>query len=143
MEVGDIVYVQRGQEFPADLVLLASALEEGICYVETSNLDGETNLKQRKAHPVSVPWDAPEKLLAVQARVRAEAPHEQLYEFKARFEFDRPMTGVDGPKQIPLSENQLLLRVCFPCCLVSVLWCSLLVFFFLIFVGIYPFLANL
>jgi magnesium-transporting ATPase (P-type) len=33
------------QEFPADLVFLATEDEEGVCYVETANLDGETNLK--------------------------------------------------------------------------------------------------
>eukprot|EP01018_Ginkgo_biloba_P031246 Gb_18233 [translate_table: standard] len=40
----------RSKEFsPADLVLLASSNDEGLCYIETSNLDGESNLKTRRA----------------------------------------------------------------------------------------------
>ena len=31
--------------FPADMVILHSTGEEGTFYVETKNLDGETNLK--------------------------------------------------------------------------------------------------
>ena len=35
--------------FPADMVLLSSSNPEGVCYIETMNLDGETNLKIKKA----------------------------------------------------------------------------------------------
>ena len=35
--------------FPADMVLLSSSNPEGVCYIETMNLDGETNLKLKKA----------------------------------------------------------------------------------------------
>ena len=45
---GDIVRVVRDQSFPCDLVLLASPLDDSVCYVETKNLDGETNLKLKR-----------------------------------------------------------------------------------------------
>ena len=45
---GDIVRVVRDQSFPCDIVLLASSLEDSVCYVETKNLDGETNLKIKR-----------------------------------------------------------------------------------------------
>ena len=41
--------VKQDEAFPADLILVKSSLPRGICYVETKNLDGETNMKQKIA----------------------------------------------------------------------------------------------
>jgi len=50
---GDVVKIEKGkcQAFPADILLLKSSKKSGICYIETSNLDGETNLKLKQALP--------------------------------------------------------------------------------------------
>ena len=50
IKVGDLVKVENKEPFPADLVLLTSSEDQGMAYIETSNLDGETNLKVRNAH---------------------------------------------------------------------------------------------
>lgn len=43
----DCPLLPLAQEIPADMVFLASEDSEGLCYVETANLDGESNLKLR------------------------------------------------------------------------------------------------
>lgn len=51
IRVGDIIQVKRNEDVPADIALLVTSHNEGIGYVETTNLDGENNLKIRKAIP--------------------------------------------------------------------------------------------
>ena len=47
IKVGNVVKVFKNEFFPADLICLNSSANKGICYVETKNLDGETNLKHK------------------------------------------------------------------------------------------------
>ncbi len=44
---GDIVLIKNREMVPADIILLASSGENGVAYIETSPIDGETNLKLR------------------------------------------------------------------------------------------------
>ena len=48
VKVGEIVKILDDTQFPADLLLLKSAIKGGIAYVETKSLDGETNLKHKE-----------------------------------------------------------------------------------------------
>uniref|UniRef100_A0A8C7ZXM0 Phospholipid-transporting ATPase n=1 Tax=Oryzias sinensis TaxID=183150 RepID=A0A8C7ZXM0_9TELE len=51
VRVGDFVKVVCNETVPADLLLLHTSDPNNVCHIETSNLDGETNLKQRNALP--------------------------------------------------------------------------------------------
>ena len=46
--VGDFIKLQSDEIIPSDLLLLNSSDANSICHIETANLDGETNLKQKE-----------------------------------------------------------------------------------------------
>ncbi|KAB0388352.1 hypothetical protein FD755_003308 [Muntiacus reevesi] len=48
VRVGDFIQMQCNEIIPADILLLFSSDPSGVCHLETANLDGETNLKQRR-----------------------------------------------------------------------------------------------
>lgn len=50
IKVGQICKIESDKYVPADMVIIQSSDPKGICYVETKNLDGETNMKQKTCH---------------------------------------------------------------------------------------------
>lgn len=104
--VGDIVRVESEEPFPADLVLLASSEPEGLCYIETANLDGETNLKIKQAIPETANLVSPSELSHLSGRLRSEQPNSSLYTYEATL----TMLAGGGEKELPLAPDQLLLR---------------------------------
>lgn len=106
VKVGDIVRVNNEQPFPADLLLLSSSEPEGLCYIETANLDGETNLKIKQAKPETAYLVDPTYLVSDLARseIQSEQPNSSLYTYEGTLQ------GLKNHGKIPLSPEQLLLR---------------------------------
>ena len=102
IRVGDIIRLESDNFFPADLVLLSSSEPEGLCYIETSNLDGETNLKIKQANPSTADLTSPQKASTLSGYLRSEQPNNSLYTFEG--------TLVMGSKEVPLDLSQMLLR---------------------------------
>jgi len=104
ISVGDILRIKDGKPFPADLILLSSSEPQGICYIETSNLDGETNLKIKSASPVT--GDVGDNVDGLKGELQCEQPNRKLYEFNGNIKIYND--GNDKPS--PLNPNSLLLR---------------------------------
>ena len=49
IKIGNIIKVRKDEMIPADLLIIKTSLQKGFCYMQTSNLDGETTLKPREA----------------------------------------------------------------------------------------------
>lgn len=105
--VGDIIRVASEEPIPADIVLLASSEPEGLCYIETANLDGETNLKIKQSCPDTSELVSPSDLGKIQGKVLSEQPNSSLYTYEATLEIGDAGVGI---RKIPLSPDQLLLR---------------------------------
>ncbi|GLU04818.1 hypothetical protein SLE2022_219490 [Rubroshorea leprosula] len=102
LRVGDIVKVHKDEFFPADLLLLSSSYDDAICYVETMNLDGETNLKLKQALEVTSSLAEDSDFSNFSTTIKCEDPNANLYSFIGTMELEE--------QQHPLSPQQLLLR---------------------------------
>ena len=49
IKVGNIIKIYKDELIPADVLIVKSSLKSGLCYMQTSNLDGENALKPREA----------------------------------------------------------------------------------------------
>ncbi|KAF9073498.1 calcium transporting ATPase [Rhodocollybia butyracea] len=86
ISVGDVVRLESNEFIPADMILLSSSEPEGLCYIETSNLDGETNLKIKQASPQTSPMTSPHLVTALRGTLRSEQPNNSLYTFEGTLE---------------------------------------------------------
>ncbi|KAJ9049422.1 aminophospholipid translocase [Entomophthora muscae] len=106
LKVGDIVRVQNFENFPADLVLLSSSEPEGLCYIETSNLDGETNLKVKQALTETAELVSPQQITHFRGMIKSEGPNDSLYTYTGTM-----VMQVNGREtSVPLDPTQVLLR---------------------------------
>ncbi|KAL1373119.1 hypothetical protein HN51_003131 [Arachis hypogaea] len=102
LRVGDIVKVEKDEFFPADLILLSSSYDDAICYVETMNLDGETNLKLKQALETTSKLQEDSNYQNFKAIIKCEDPNANLYTFVGSMEYE--------DQQYPLAPQQILLR---------------------------------
>ncbi|RDB24741.1 hypothetical protein Hypma_007946 [Hypsizygus marmoreus] len=107
IEVGEVVRLESDDFIPADMLLISSSEPEGLCYIETSNLDGETNLKIKQASPHTASLTAPSLVTALHGSLRSEQPNNSLYTYEGTLDL---ITSEGMPKQVPLGPDQMLLR---------------------------------
>jgi phospholipid-translocating ATPase len=114
VQVGDFVRLYNDEEVPADIVVLSTSSDDGACYVETKNLDGETNLKVRNALHCSRGIKHARHCERSEFVIESEGPHSNLYSYSAAVRWkqhDPKDPTVDAYEMVePISINNLLLR---------------------------------
>eukprot|EP00735_Rhodelphis_limneticus_P010030 TRINITY_DN2907_c2_g4::TRINITY_DN2907_c2_g4_i1::g.4143::m.4143 TRINITY_DN2907_c2_g4::TRINITY_DN2907_c2_g4_i1::g.4143 ORF type:complete len:1247 (+),score=388.28,sp/P98200/AT8A2_MOUSE/42.59/0.0,E1-E2_ATPase/PF00122.15/4.7e-16,Hydrolase_like2/PF13246.1/1.9e-13,Hydrolase_like2/PF13246.1/1.5e+04,Hydrolase/PF00702.21/2.8e-06,Hydrolase/PF00702.21/0.00042,HAD/PF12710.2/9.5e+03,HAD/PF12710.2/1.4e-11,Hydrolase_3/PF08282.7/2.8e+03,Hydrolase_3/PF08282.7/0.011 TRINITY_DN2907_c2_g4_i1:61-3741(+) len=104
VKVGSIIVVRDRELLPVDCVLLKSSNEGGITYIETSNLDGETNLKLRQVATSLL--DLPVDVHKVTGRLASEMPNRRIHNFEGTLYLDCL------EKPVSLDASNFLLRGC-------------------------------
>ncbi|NWI02285.1 AT8B2 ATPase, partial [Tichodroma muraria] len=118
VRVGDIIKLENNQFVAADLLLLSSSEPHGLCYIETAELDGETNMKVRQAIPVTAELGDTSQLALFDGEVICEPPNNKLDKFGGTLYWKE--------NKYPLSNQNMLLR---GCVLRNTEWCFGLVIF--------------
>jgi len=86
VRVGDVVRVNKDTEFPADLLLLHASGGKDIVYVDTMNLDGETNLKDKQCFSKDM-LSSITDCASMTGEVQCDAPNESLEDWDGNVHF--------------------------------------------------------
>ncbi|KAL9108896.1 MAG: hypothetical protein Q9227_006427 [Pyrenula ochraceoflavens] len=116
VQVGDFVRIYNEEQIPADMVILSTSDPDGACYVETKNLDGETNLKVRQALHAGRKCRHANDCEKAEFVIESEGPQPNLYQYSgvARWK-QRDSKNPEAPRKEmaeALSINNVLLRGC-------------------------------
>lgn len=80
VRVGEVVYLKHKDGVPADIVCLSSSEGQAV-HIETSNLDGETNLKIKETLPITRSLNSAELISSFSGEIECEEPDQDLYRF--------------------------------------------------------------
>ena len=73
--------MHENEQFPADVVLIAASDGSSLAFVETKNLDGETNLKSKIAVRYENGDKLPTRLAGFGWSIQCEPPSDKIYQF--------------------------------------------------------------
>ncbi|XP_053679625.1 phospholipid-transporting ATPase ID [Anopheles nili] len=105
VQVGDIIRMDNDQFVAADILLLSSSEPNGLCFIETAELDGETNLKCKQCLPETAAMGQQEDLLwKFNGEIVCEPPNNLLNKFEGTLTWKN--------QRYPLDNDKILLRGC-------------------------------
>ncbi|CAH6723659.1 phospholipid-transporting ATPase Dnf1p [[Candida] jaroonii] len=113
--VGDFIRVRSNEEVPADMIIISTSDAEGNCFIETKNLDGETNLKMKKALTCGGVQHIrrAHDLANSKFWIECDSPNPHLYSFKGTIHYenyDESGALVNKDEKESITNDSVLLR---------------------------------
>ncbi|KAI5966195.1 uncharacterized protein KGF55_000504 [Candida pseudojiufengensis] len=117
VNVGDMIRIRANEEVPADVIIISTSDPEGNCFIETKNLDGETNLKMRKALKCGGNNNLKhsDDISDTKFWLECDAPNPNLYAFKGTIHYenyDSKGQLVNEDEKEAITPENVLLRGC-------------------------------
>ena len=123
VQVGEVVVIENYNQCPADIVLLASSDPTGVTFVQTANLDGETNLKLKSVPKELNPFclngldsaeEAAQKLLENMrsGSIICQLPNNALYQFEGSMSLHDTGDIETSSGPLPIGAQNVVLRGC-------------------------------
>ncbi|XP_058724365.1 phospholipid-transporting ATPase 2-like isoform X2 [Vicia villosa] len=109
IHVGNIIWLRENDEVPCDLVLIGTSDPQGVCYIETSALDGETDLKTRVIPSACMGIDV-ELLHKIKGVIECPSPDKDVMRFDANVRLYPPFIDNDV---CPLTIKNTILQSCY------------------------------
>ena len=97
VRVGDFVQIKNNQSFPADILICTTSEDENVAFVETMNMDGETNLKSRRGVTALSDLNTAQECADPQTsfRIQCERPDTDMYRLNANVTIDESTSSID------------------------------------------------
>lgn len=106
IQVGDVILLERGSEIPVDCIVVSTALADGACFVETANLDGETNLKPKQTkQQFHKTFNSAQSVSKFSGCITCDAPNNSLHSWQGKM-------SVPGFPDQSVDMDNFLLRGC-------------------------------
>ncbi|XP_046801568.1 phospholipid-transporting ATPase ID isoform X4 [Lucilia cuprina] len=119
VQVGDVIRMENNQFVAADILLLSTSEPNGLCFIETAELDGETNLKCKQCLTETIELGQQDDLLwNFNGEIICEKPNNLLNKFEG--------TLIWRNQRFALDNEKILLR---GCVLRNTQWCYGVVIF--------------
>jgi magnesium-transporting ATPase (P-type) len=122
LTVGMVIKVDNKGEVPADVIVLQTSEPKSACYVETSNIDGETNLKLKEAVGISAGHiTRPADAARIEGTLEYEGPNDRIHTFTGRMTLSNapvnpsgaaPSPGGSAGASSPVGARNMVLRGC-------------------------------
>lgn len=104
LRVGDVVAISDGEPIPADVVVLYTSKDDGRCFVETREIDGESNLKVKEA---LLSLEHFQNSAGCSYRLECEPPNSDLYSFAGNLHI---ASSSESASAISVAIENVLLR---------------------------------
>ncbi|XP_059479506.1 probable phospholipid-transporting ATPase IM isoform X3 [Neocloeon triangulifer] len=119
VQVGDVIRMENDQFVAADMLLLSTSEPNGLCYIETAELDGETNLKCRQCLLETAEMGQDDaRIGAFNGEIVCETPNNLLNKYEGVLTWEG--------KSYALDNDKVVLR---GCVLRNTQWCYGMVIF--------------
>ena len=119
LQIGEIILIKENNPIPCDLILLDTSLNDGICYLETSSLDGEKSLKEKISCKITSNkfnlicnqkncniYDLYD--FDIEGFVQCDLPNPNFHKFDGKFKIK--IFNVENKEFYPINIKQLVLK---------------------------------
>lgn len=105
IHIGMVLKISNNQQIPCDMLILQQKHNDRNIYIETKNLDGETNLKFKTLNNKLKKFSNIDQVIQSGLAVNYEKPNQYLYNFNGNIEINRQTSD--------LNNDNIVLRGCY------------------------------
>ncbi|KAJ2779207.1 hypothetical protein H4R18_004152, partial [Coemansia javaensis] len=105
VRVGDFVILRSNDAVPADVLVLSTSADDGGFYVETKDLDGETNLKPRASIAETAGVRDPEGCARLRAVIEVDPPSSKMTQLNGSIRISSAPAAPGSEDSTPVSAH--------------------------------------